>query len=217
MAIILFEIFLIGISLSMDALAVSVTDGLCYRNLTKRKGASIPLTFGIFQAAMPLIGFFIAYAFGLAFQKIFDTFDHWLAFGLLCMIGGKMLLDAIKGFRSGEEEVNENNKEVDGEKIEANEKKFSILEVLLQGVATSIDALFVGVSFMAYDKLKNSIPLLLISVSIIGVVTFCISLVGLILGVKFGNILKKKEGIAQIIGGLVLIAIGLKILIQGLI
>lgn len=202
-AIILFEIFLIGISLSMDALAVSVTDGLCYRSLTKRKGATIPLTFGVFQAVMPLIGFFIAYAFGLAFQQIFDTFDHWLAFILLFIIGGKMLLDAVKEFRSNSEEVSE--------------KKFSIVEVLLQGLATSIDALFVGVSFMAYDILKSNIPYLLISVSVIGVVTFTISLAGLILGVKFGNVLKKKEGITQIIGGLVLIGIGLKILIQGLI
>lgn len=197
------EIFLIGVSLSMDALAVSVTDGLCYRNLTKKKGVTIPLTFGIFQAVMPVIGFFIAYGFGMAFQEVFDKFDHWIAFALLCIIGGKMLLDAIKEFRSKEEE--------------ASGKAFSFPEVLLQGVATSIDALFVGVSFVAYEEIKGSIPNMFICVAIIGITTFLISLIGLICGIKFGNIFKKKAGLTNLIGGLVLIGIGLKILIEGLI
>ena len=197
------EIFLIGISLSMDALAVSVTDGLCYQNLTKRKGITIPLAFGVFQAVMPTIGFFIAYGFGIAFQEVFDKFDHWIAFVLLFIIGGKMLLDAIKEFRS-------NGEETSG-------KTFSYFEVMVQGVATSIDALFVGVSFVAYDALKSNISNIFIAVAIIGVTTFTISLLGIILGVKFGNILKKKAGVANVIGGLVLIGIGLKILIEGLI
>lgn len=197
------EIFLIGISLSMDAFAVSVTDGLCYENLTKLKGVSVSLTFGIFQAVMPTVGFFIAYGFGMAFQEVFDQFDHWIAFALLFIIGGKMLLDAIKEFRSNGEEVSR--------------KSYSVIEVLVQGVATSIDALFVGVSFVAYSELKGNIGNLFISVAIIGVTTFIISLIGLILGVKVGKILNKKAGLANILGGLVLIGIGLKILIEGLI
>ena len=197
------EIFLIGISLSMDALAVSVTDGLCYRNLTKAKGVTVPAIFGIFQAAMPLIGFFIAFGLGQAFKELFDAIDHWIAFVLLLVIGGKMLIDAVKEFRSKEEEVPV--------------KQFSFPEVLLQGVATSIDALFVGVSFAATEGLKDSIPNVLLGVVIIGCTTFIISLVGLIVGNKVGNIFKNRSWITEIIGGIVLIAIGLKILIQGLI
>lgn len=197
------EVFLIGISLSMDALAVSVTDGLCYRNLNKRKGALIPLTFAFFQAVMPVIGFFIAYGLGQAFKEVFDKFDHWIAFTLLLLIGGKMIIDAVKEMRSPEEKVNE--------------KKFSFPEVMLQGVATSIDALFVGVSFAATDGLKDSFGNLFLSVLIIGLVTLIITFAGLLVGVKIGDVLKKKAGITGIIGGLVLIAIGLKILIQGLI
>lgn len=197
------EVCLIGISLAMDALAVSVTDGLCYKNLTKGKGITIPLTFGIFQAVMPLIGFFAAYGLGQAFSELFDAIDHWIAFLLLSVIGAKMLLDAIKELRSKEEEISE--------------KHYSFPEVIVQGVATSIDALFVGVSFAVTDGLKNSIPAVLLSVGIIGIITFIISLTGLLIGVKIGNVLKNKTGITGIIGGLVLIGIGLKILIQGLI
>ena len=201
--VLVLEVFLIGLSLSMDAFAVSVTDGLCYRNLTKVKGATIPLAFGLFQAVMPLIGYFVAFGLGQAFEEIFDKIDHWIAFVLLAIIGGKMIYDAIKQLRSIEEEIKE--------------KKSSVPEVLVQGVATSIDALFVGVSFAATEGLKNSIPNVLVGVAIIGVTTFVISLAGLLIGVKIGNVLKNKSGIATLIGGLVLIGIGLKILIEGLI
>lgn len=201
--VLVLEIFLIGLSLSMDAFAVSVTDGLCYRNLTKVKGATIPLAFGLFQAVMPLIGYFVAFGLGQAFEEIFDKIDHWIAFVLLAIIGGKMIYDAIKQLRSKEEEIKE--------------KKYSVPEVLVQGVATSIDALFVGVSFAATEGLKNSIPNVLVGVAIIGVTTFAISLAGVLIGVKIGNVLKNKSGIATLVGGLVLIGIGLKILIEGLI
>lgn len=201
--LLVFEVFLIGISLSMDALAVSITDGLCYRNLTKGKGISIPATFGIFQAVMPVIGFFVAFGLGRAFSEVFDKIDHWIAFLLLFIIGVKMIIDAIKEFRSKEEEVKE--------------KKYSFPEILFQGVATSIDALFVGVSFAVTEGLKDSIPNVLVSVLIIGCTTFLISLAGVIVGVKVGNVLKKKAGFTEVAGGLILIGIGLKILIQGLI
>ena len=186
----------------MDSFAVSITDGLCYRNLNKVKGAFIPVTFAVFQAVMPLVGFFAAYGLGQAFKEVFDKFDHWIAFTLLLIIGGKMIFDAIKEFRSPADEVKE--------------KKFSFAEVLLQGVATSIDALFIGVSFAATDGLKDSIPNVLISVLIIGCTTLIISLAGIIIGVKVGDVLKKKAGITEIIGGLVLIGIGIKILVGGL-
>ena len=196
---ILLSIVLSGLSLAMDAFAVSICDGMVYRDLSKRKGMVIPTTFGLFQALMPIIGFYI----GLAFSNYIDAFDHWIAFALLLVIGGKMIYDAIKQLRSKEEEIKE--------------KKYSVPEVLVQGVATSIDALFVGVSFAATEGLKNSIPNVLVGVAIIGVTTFVISLAGLLIGVKIGNVLKNKSGIATLIGGLVLIGIGLKILIEGLI
>ena len=198
------EVILIGVSLAMDAFAVSITDGLCYNNLSKGKGVTIPAAFGIFQMVMPLIGYFVAFGVSQAFQTVFDAIDHWVAFVLLAIIGGKMLFDAIKEMRSKEEE-------------ETHLKEYSFVEVLIQGVATSIDALFVGISFATMEGLKDSIPNMLLSVSIIGVVTFIISLVGLLIGVKVGKALKKHASIAELVGGLVLIGIGLKILIEGLI
>lgn len=187
----------------MDAFAVSITDGLCYHNLNKKKAALIPVTFGVFQALMPIIGYFIAFGLGKAFTTVFDKFDHWIAFILLAIIGGKMIFDAIKEMRSQEEETQL--------------KEFSITEVLIQGVATSIDALFIGVSFAATEGLKDSIPNMFFSVAVIGVVTFIISLTGVFIGVKVGKAFKKNASITEIIGGVVLLGIGLKILIEGLI
>lgn len=201
--ILLLQVFLIGVSLAMDAFAASVTDGLCYRNLTKKNGAIIPFTFGVFQAVMPLIGFFIAYGLGQAFSSFFDKIDHFIAFALLFFIGGKMVVEAIKKLRSKENTVED--------------KTFSIVEVLIQGVATSIDALFVGVSFIATEGLGDNFGNVFFSAFIIGITTFIISLVGLMIGFKLGNVMKNKSGITEIIGGLVLIGIGLKILIEGLI
>ena len=191
------QVFLIGVSLSMDAFAVSVTDGMCYGDLNKRKAITIPLTFGIFQAIMPLCGYFL----GSVFMQYIDAFDHFVAFGLLLIIGGKMVLDGIKELRSDQEEIAL--------------KKFSYPEVALQGVATSIDALAVGLSMLAMtgiDKVN-----IFGYVSLIGVTTFALSIVGLIIGIKVGKLFRNKACVAEIIGGLVLIGIGLKILIEGLI
>ncbi len=196
------QVFLISISLAMDAFAVSITDGLCYHNLNKRKAATIPAAFGIFQAVMPIIGYFVAFGLSQAFKTVFESVDHWIAFVLLAIIGGKMLYDAIKEIRSPEE---------------THLKEYSFVEVLVQGVATSIDALFIGISFAATEGLKDSIPNMFLSVTIIGVVTFVISTVGVLIGVKVGKAFKKHASISEIIGGLVLIGIGLKILIEGLI
>lgn len=197
------QVLLIGVSLAMDAFAVSITDGLCYHNLSKRKALTIPLTFGIFQMVMPIIGYFIAFGLSQAFKTVFDAIDHWIAFSLLAIIGGKMLFDAIKEMRSPEEETHV--------------KEYSYVEVIIQGVATSIDALFVGISFAAMEGLENNIPNMFLSVAIVGVVTFIISIIGLLIGVKLGSAFKKHASITEIIGGLVLFGIGLKILIEGLI
>lgn len=195
------SVILSGISLAMDAFAVSICDGMVYRNLTKGKAVVMPTVFGLFQAVMPIIGFYI----GMAFNQIdaFDAVDHWIAFALLFIIGGKMIYDGIKELRANEEEL----------KI----KQFSLPEVLVQGVATSIDALFVGFSLNAMlEGVSNVQAWAWISVGIIGVITFIISLIGVIIGVKVGQLFRKKASVAEIIGGLVLIGIALKILIEGL-
>ncbi len=197
---ILLSIVLSGLSLAMDAFAVSICDGMVYRDLNKRKGMVIPTTFGLFQALMPIIGFYI----GLAFSNYIDAFDHWIAFALLLVIGGKMIFDGVKELLSKKEELTP--------------KKFSVVEVLLQGIATSIDALAVGFTLNSMLSGVSNVQLWAwISVGIIGAITFTISLVGLIIGVKFGQLFKKKASVAEIVGGIVLIGIGLKILIEGLV
>ena len=197
------SVFLSGVSLSMDAFAVSICDGMVYRNVTKRKAVLIPLTFGIFQAVMPIIGFYISMAFRQI--EVFDSIDHWIAFALLLIIGGKMIFDGAKDLRKKEDE-------------ELKPKNFSMASVLVQGVATSIDALFVGfgLSVMLEGVVQNIQLWAWISVAIIGVTTFVISLVGVLIGVNVGKLFKKRASVATIVGGVVLILLGVKILLNGL-
>jgi len=187
----------------MDAFAVSICDGMVYRGLSKRKTVSIPLTFGIFQAVMPIIGFYI----GTAFEQIekFDDIDHWIAFALLFIIGAKMILDGVKDLRANE----------DGDPVP---KDFSLPSVLLQGMATSIDALFVGFTFNTMfdvDFITNIHLCAWLSVLFIGVITFVITLVGIIIGKKFGKLFSKKASVAEIIGGAVLVLLAVKMLLSG--
>ena len=195
---------LIGASLAMDAFAVSVCNGMCYRDMDKKKGGIIAATFGLFQMAMPLTGFFIAFGLSRFIDTGYiDMFDHWIAFALLMFIGVKMIFDAAGELR--------------GESEAITPKKFSMAEVLVQGVATSIDALAVGVSFIAmYDSGINEVTVWGYT-AIIGVVTLAIAAAGIFLGSKVGKLFEKKAGVAQIIGGLVLVCIGIKILIEGII
>ena len=194
---IILSVILTGISLSMDAFAVSICNGLVYRDMTKRQAVCIPPVFGLFQALMPIIGFYV----GMALIEYIDAFDHWIAFGILLLIGGKMIFDGIKELRSKEEELAP--------------KKFSYPELLVQGVATSIDALAVGFGLNA--MLGASTPIQLwawVSVAIIGVITFAISLGGVLIGVKVGKLFRKKACVAEIIGGAVLILIAVKIVLE---
>ena len=191
------SVFLSGISLAADAFAVSICDGMVYRDLNKKKAALIPTTFGLFQAIMPIIGLYV----GLLFLDQISAFDHWIAFALLVFIGGKMIFDGARELKSPEEELKP--------------KKFSIVELLVQGVATSIDALAVGFTLNTMlSELDNTQLWAWVSVTIIGVTTFIIALIGLIIGVKVGKLFRKKASVAEIIGGLVLIAIALKIVIE---
>ena len=189
-------IFISGLTLAVDAFAVSVTDGMVYRGIKMRKEILIPITFGAFQAIMPIIGFYISW--GLSRFEIIEQVDHWIALVLLLMIGGKMIYDGIKELRSPAEEVKP--------------KQFSFTEVLVQGVATSIDALAVGFTFKIMLQDVPQIQLWAwISVLVIGVTTFAIALCGLLIGIKVGQLFKNKASVAEIIGGTVLILIGIKI------
>lgn len=180
------ELLLLGVGLSMDAFAVAICKGLKMPKLNYKQTVLIALFFGGFQALMPLIGWLL----GTRFEKYITDFDHWIAFGLLLFIGGKMIWEAVKG---GEEDDD------DG--------KFDIKELFLMAIATSIDALAVGITFAF---LKTDIwP----SITIIGCTTFVISAFGVFVGHRFGAKYKTK---AEIAGGIILILIGVKILLEHL-
>lgn len=182
--------FFTGIGLSMDAFAVAICKGLKMQKLNYKQMGLIAMFFGGFQALMPFIGWSVAYTFGE--NQIFDKFDHWIAFGLLLFIGGKM---AIESFKS------------DGDCC----CSFSIKELFILSVATSIDALAAGIAI--YVDGVDTLIKIIISISIIGLTTFVLSAIGVIIGHKFGAVYKSK---AELAGGIILILIGLKILLEGL-
>lgn len=199
------QVVLYGIALSMDALAVSVTDGLVYTDINKKKMTFIAATFGVMQALMPLIGYWlvegitqiVGVAAGEKAGEIMSIIVTWIAFGLLMFIGGKMLIEAIKDIKKPAEE-----KEL---------KKFSVKEVLIMGVATAIDAMATGVAFHA--GMSNNATIWL-HVSIIMVCTFVISLIGIILAKQIQKLLKGKYEITGIIGGCILILLGIWIVLS---
>lgn len=183
----IFEIFMIGVGLSMDAFAASICKGLNMRRLNVKNMLIIGLFFGGFQALMPLAGWIL----GKQFESYITSVDHWFAFALLVFIGGKMIYDVF----------HEDDENYSGEKTD----KLDMKEVLTLAVATSIDALAVGISFafLQVDILK--------AVSVIGVTTFVLSLIGVAVGHIFGSKYEKKATLA---GGVILILIGLKILLE---
>ena len=185
-----FDIFLMGIGLAMDAFAVSICKGLCMKKFSSTQASVIALFFGGFQALMPFLGFYL----GRFFESYITEFDHWIAFLLLAYIGGKMLYDTLT---SGEEEI---VCPVDG--------RLNFKELTLLAIATSIDALAVGITLSFY-KTTN----IFADIAIIGVTTFAIAFGGVAIGHKFGTKFKKK---AEVCGGVILVLIGLKILLEGL-
>ena len=177
---------LIALGLTGDTLAVSVSTGLSLTKIRFFQAVRIAIVLAVFQALMPLIGWFL----GIQIKDLISEFDHWIAFALLFAIGGKMIYETFK-----EEEE---------------EKVFNPLKIkVLLGIAiaTSIDALVVGVSFAFIDT--N----ILLSIIIIGVLTFLVAMIGVFIGKKTGHLFGKK---VEIIGGLILMGIGTKILIQHL-
>ena len=182
------SIFL-GVGLAMDAFSVSLANGLNEQSMKKGKVFGIAGVFGVFQALMPLVGWICVHTI-LQHFKAFEKWIPWIAFILLLFIGGKMLYEGIK-----------NDEEAEASKV-------GIWMLLVQGVATSIDALSVGFTIAEYGFLMA-----LVCVAIIGAITFAICLTGVLIGRKFGTKLSNK---ATIIGGVILILIGIEIFVTGL-
>lgn len=179
------ELFLLAVGLSMDAFAVAVCKGLALKKVNIRQMALVGLWFGGFQALMPMLGYFV----GVQFKDAITAIDHWIAFGLLALIGGNMIREA---FSKEEEE---------------SDASLTFKKMLPLAVATSIDALAVGVSF-AFLNVNIGI-----AASFIGVVTFSLSLIGVKVGSLFGARYKSR---AELAGGIILVLLGTKILLEHL-
>ncbi len=179
------ELFLLAVGLSMDAFAVSICKGLSMKKAGLKEGAICGIWFGGFQALMPLAGFFL----GTLFAEAIQSFDHWIAFGLLAIIGINMLREAFKC-----------------ECCEEHDADLSVKSMFIMAVATSIDALAVGISLAMAGNVN-----IVSAVLLIGVITFSLSAVGVKIGNVFGSRFEKK---AQAAGGIILILLGLKILLE---
>ena len=183
-------LFLMGVGLSMDAFAVSICKGLAMRKVNKKQAFVIGLFFGGFQALMPFIG----WALGSQFESYITSIDHWIAFVLLAVIGGKMVKEAV-------------SEKDEDDKVEQMDPPLDIKEMFILAVATSIDALAVGITFafLNYPIVE--------AITIIGIATFVISIIGVYVGNFFGSKYKKR---AEIVGGVILILLGVKILLEHL-
>ncbi len=180
------SILLVAVGLSMDAFAVSVVTGSVYKELQVKHAFRMALFFGGFQAFMPVIG----YLAGLGLKSYISGVDHWIAFGLLVFVGGKMVYEAFQI-----------------ESAEKNRDPSNLLILLALAVATSIDALAVGITL---SLLTSAIAL---AVTLIGLITFGLSFAGVYIGKRFGHFFESR---IEIVGGLILIGIGIKILVQHL-
>ena len=179
-------IFFISIGLAMDAFAVSIASGIAMKTLHVRRTFTIALFFGAFQAFMPVIGWFA----GLSLRDMISSIDHWIAFLLLSAIGAKMIYEAWK--------IEETEKEIE---------VLSIYVLFVLSIATSIDALAVGLGF-AFLNISIITPVI-----VIGLVTFILSCIGVLIGGRFGHLFEKK---IETVGGIILICIGTKILLEHL-
>ena len=201
---IIIEVILLGIALSMDAFAVSVTDGLIYTDLNKKKIFAITGTFAIMQALMPLIGYwlvelvvhFIGENKGTEVANVISLVMAWTAFSLLLIIGGKMIIESIIDMKR---------------KIIKHHKTFSYKEVFIMGIATSIDALATGFALKAGISSNSTIWL---HVSIILVITFAICLAGILLAKQIHKLLKGHHEIANLIGGIILVGLAIWIVLS---
>lgn len=182
----LLTIILIAISLSFDTFAVSVSSGLILKKIDFFNATKIAITLAVFQAAMPVIGWLA----GSGIKSYAESYDHWIAFGILALLGGKMIYESFKN--------------------DPEDRSFNPLDIKVMigmAIATSIDALIVGFSFALLDYK------ILISVGIIGSVTYVVAMLGMLFGKKIGVRMGRRM---EILGGLMLMLIGLKILIEHL-
>lgn len=182
------ELLLLAVGLSMDAFAVSICKGLSMKKATLKAGATCGLWFGGFQALMPMIGYYL----GTMFAGAIEAFDHWVAFGLLAIIGINMLKEAFE-------------KGCDCEKHDAD---LSVKTMFVMAIATSIDALAVGISLAMTGNVN-----IFWAVVLVGVITFAMSTMGVKIGNVFGSRFEKK---AQAAGGIILVLLGVKILLEHL-
>ena len=180
------EIVLIGVGLAMDAFAVSICKGLAMRRMNYKKAIIIAAFFGVFQALMPALG----YVLGTTFANKIAAIDHWIAFILLALIGANMIKEALSS-----------------DDDECQDDSLRLGDLIMLSIATSIDALAVGITFAFFNVS------LLLSVSMIGIITFIICVIGVKVGNVFGEKYKSK---AELAGGLILIVMGAKILIDHL-
>lgn len=202
---ILIQIIFLGIGLSMDAFSVALVDGLTMKDINKKRMFFIAFLFGFMQALMPLIGFWLVeivevVAGEIAGEKagnITALVVVWLAFGLLLLVGGKMLIESIIELKKSEEEKEE--------------KTFSYKNVFLYSILTAIDALAAGVALHAGLSTTSTVWL---HVSIVLIITFGLSLVGLLLGKKVIKLLKGKYEISGIIGGIILILLAVWVIVS---
>jgi putative Mn2+ efflux pump MntP len=201
----LLELFLIAVGLSMDAFAVALCSGLTMPKATIKKALIIGLYFGLFQAVMPLLGYMLA----TRFADNITAYDHWVAFALLCFIGGKMIAGSFKkegcADRECPAETCTDRECPGGERPKKKEASLKPAEMLPLAVATSIDALAVGVSFAFLAV--NIVPAILF----IGIITLALSMLGAKIGNIFGIKFKSK---AELAGGIILVLMGLKILLE---
>ena len=185
------ELLLIAIGLSMDAFSVSICKGLTTKKFSWRMALVCGLWFGFFQALMPIIGYFL----GAQFQEMIEAYDHWIAFGLLFLIGANMIREAVWG------------------KEESQDGSLGFKTMLLLAIATSIDALAIGISFACTGY--NALSQLTLPLIIIGLVSFFFSIIGYHLGRRFGKTITRRLK-PELVGGAILIIIGVKILISHL-
>ena len=214
------SIFAFALGLSMDAFAVSVCKGLSMKKINILQMVVISFAFGLFQFLMPIIGYFLC----VQFEGYIVSFDHWIAFSLLAFIGGKMVFEALKERKESLKQLTQENE--DGKNLERketevkskikcscedesrdNQNKFSIKEIIFLAIATSIDALAVGITFAFFN-----INIFTAS-SIIGLTTFVLCCIGVLIGNFFGS---KFKTFAEVAGGIILILMGIKILLEHL-
>ena len=207
------EILLLALAVSMDACAVAMTDGMCDAKMSVKRTLLVGVFFGAFQMLMPIIGYFVAALVANAFLQTFEKISAWVSFALLAFLGGKMLVESIMEIVKTKREKGQTGGACTCP-TEKDKKKPWILQLTLQALATSIDALAVGVTLKMAALSEIGLAMgVWGATAVIGAVTCGLSIAAVFIGKKVGNKLADKAGL---LGGVVLVAIGVKLLLEGL-